>query len=122
MPSRIPNSQVPLTDTKTGIISSSWFRFLSDLFALTGNGRVMSTTLDFPNTAANSSSDLTVTIPGVADGDTVVLGIPAASVPANGGYFAWVSATDTVTVRFINNSTGAINPASGTFKVTTIRY
>jgi hypothetical protein len=76
-----------------------------------------SATLDFPNTSSNGSSDLTITVTGAADGDVVGLGIPNASA-TTGVFFAWVSATNTVTVRFHNTSGGSTDPASGTFKVT----
>jgi hypothetical protein len=76
-----------------------------------------SATLDFPSTLTQEASDLTITVTGAALNDEVVLGVPNGSVNANSGYFAWVSAADTVTVRFMNFSSGSINPASGTFKV-----
>lgn len=76
-----------------------------------------SATLDFGSTSAQSSSDLTITVTGAADGDVVSLGVPNASVNANTNYTAWVSAANTVTVRFNNYSSGSVDPASGTFKV-----
>jgi len=76
-----------------------------------------SATLDFPNTSSNGASDLTITVTGAAEGDVVSLGIPNASA-TTGLFFAWVSATNTVTVRFHNTSGGSTNPVSGTFKVT----
>lgn len=80
-------------------------------------------TLNFPNTAAGACSDLTVTLPGVVDGDVVTLGVPSASVPANGVFFAWVSAADTVTVRYANNDlVTAYNPASGDFRIAASRF
>ena len=77
-----------------------------------------SATLDFPSTATMAVSDLTITVTGAADGDAVFLGVPNASTLASGSFSAWVSAANTVTVRFANNSGGALDPASGTFKVT----
>ena len=53
-------------------------------------------------------------------GDTVSLGLPA-SPDANGCFTAWVSAADTVTVRFNNYSSGAIDPASATYRVDVIK-
>jgi hypothetical protein len=51
-------------------------------------------------------------------GDVVSLGVDNASVVAAGNFTAWVSAADTVTVRYSNNSlVTAYDPASGTFKV-----
>jgi len=78
-----------------------------------------SATLDFGSTAAGAVTDLTITVTGAADGDVVSLGVPNASVTATGRYFAWVSAANTVTVRFSPTIlVGSEDPASGTFKVT----
>ena len=73
--------------------------------------------LDFISTATGTSSDLSITVTGAADGDVVSLAVPNASVYANSCYTAWVSATDTVTVRFNNYSSSTIDPASSTFRV-----
>jgi len=83
-----------------------------------------SATLDFGNTTAQTSTDLTITVTGAADGDVVMLGAPNGSVSGadNVVYFAWVSAANTVTVRFSNNNVAAaVDPASGTFKVRVIK-
>lgn len=81
-----------------------------------------SATLNFGSTAASSSSDLTITVTGASVGDPVALGLPG-TIDANSTYTAWVSATNTVTVRFNNyQSVGAIDPASGTFKVIVYKY
>ena len=74
-------------------------------------------TLDFPSTAAGGSQDLTISVTGAALGQMVWLGVPNGSVNANCVFFAWVSATNTVTVRHLNNSGGAVDPASGSFTV-----
>lgn len=81
------------------------------------HGLTGSATLDFPSTTTLLSADLTITVTGAADGDVVSLGVPNAAVNANTCYTAWVSATNTVTVRFNNYSSGTVDPASGTFKV-----
>jgi len=81
------------------------------------HGLTGSATLDFPSTNAQLSADLTITVTGAADGDVVSLGVPNAAVNANTSYSAWVSAANTVTVRFNNYSSGTVNPASGSFKV-----
>lgn len=78
--------------------------------------------LNFPNTAAQSSSDLTIALAGAADGDVVALGVPIASLAADSCYTAFVSAANTVTVRFNNYSAGAIDPAPGTFRVSVLKY
>jgi hypothetical protein len=71
--------------------------------------------MDFPNTNAQSSSDITSTVTGAVAGTPVLLGVPNASVIANTSYSAWVSSTNTVTVRFNNYSSSSANPSSGSF-------
>lgn len=77
-------------------------------------------TLDFPSTASGIAADLTVTVTGAAVGDAVSIGVPNGSVTATGQFFGWVSATNTVTVRFIPHATE--DPASGTFRVSVVKY
>ena len=77
-----------------------------------------SATLDFGSTAAGAVTDLTITVTGAADGDVVSLSVPNASQTTTGSFSAWVSATNTVTVRYrIAALTGSEDPASGIFKV-----
>lgn len=78
--------------------------------------------LDFPNTLTLTSSDLNIALVGVAVGDPVVVSPPPGSVLANSSYSAFVSAVDTVTVRFNNYSAGAQDPAAGVFRVSVIHY
>ncbi len=79
-------------------------------------------TLDFASTAAQVSTDLTITVTGASTGDAVSLGVPNAAILTNSSFSAWVSASNTVTVRFNNHSSSAKNPASGTFRATIIKY
>ena len=81
------------------------------------HGLTGSATLNFPSTLTNLSADLTISVTGAADGDVVSLGVPNAAVNANTSYSAWVSAANTVTVRFNNYSSGTVDPASALFKV-----
>jgi len=93
--------------------------FRNGIWTSTFSGFTASATLDFGSTAAGASTDLTITVTGAADGDVVSLGVPNASVTATGRYFAWVSATNTVTVRFSPTIlVGSEDPGSGVFKVT----
>jgi hypothetical protein len=79
-------------------------------------------TLDFPSTGHGNSADLTFTVTGASEGDVVALGIPNASIVANASYIAWVSATNTVKVRFNNYAgSGSSDPASGTFKIKVLK-
>ncbi len=79
-----------------------------------------SASLDFPSTATRIGSDLTITVTGATTNDFVIVNPPALS--ANTCYTAWVSAANTVTVRFNNYSGGTLNPAAGTFRVTVLKY
>jgi hypothetical protein len=81
------------------------------------HGLTGSATLNFPSTLTNLSADLTITVTGAALSDVVSLGVPNAAVNANTSYSAWVSAANTVTVRFNNYSSGTVDPASASFKV-----
>ncbi len=78
--------------------------------------------LDFGPTPAQSSADLTIRLAGANRGDTVALGVPNGSVLPNSSFSAWVSAKDTVTVRFNNYSTRMADPARGLFRVTILQF
>lgn len=99
-----------------------------DAFLPAASGNVVvsqsaTATLNFPSTAASTCSDLTITVTGAADGNPATPGVPNASILANGSYSAWVSASNTVTVRFCNHqAVGALDPASGTFRATVLKY
>lgn len=77
-------------------------------------------TLDFASSGATTVSDLTKTIAGARLGDEVVIGVPHGSVTATASYFAWISAANTVTIRFSPKATE--NPASGVFHITVLKY
>jgi len=78
--------------------------------------------LDFPNTAAQTSSDISSALAiGSLPGDVVMLGVDPASVLPNSTFTAWISAPDTVTVRFNNYSAAAQDPPAGNFKVSVIK-
>lgn len=85
-------------------------------------GLTGSATLDFTSTAAQTSAELTITVTGAADGDDVVVSPPNGSANTNSHFTARVSSANTVSVKFSNYSSGAIDPASGTFKVTVIKW
>jgi hypothetical protein len=101
------NSSLATNDVYT----SAWYQQPN---GLTGSG-----TLDFPNTLAQTSSDMTITVTGAAVGDIVILGTPVQG--ANSTFTAFVSATNTVSVRMNNYSALAIDPASAAFKVYVIK-
>lgn len=79
-------------------------------------------TLDFAAiTAPNCAADLTITVTGAATGDSVFLAVPTAAQVAGVQFNAWVSATNTVTVRACA-FTATPDPASGSFRATVIRF
>lgn len=78
-------------------------------------------TLNFGNTLAGTSSDLTITVTGAAVGDAVFISTPAAP-DADSCFTAWVSAADTVTVRFNNYSVLPIDPGSGTYRAVVAQF
>lgn len=80
-----------------------------------------SATLDFSSISAQTGSELTITVTGAADGDDVLVSPPNASFNAGVVYKARVSSSNTVSVTAYNITTGSIDPASGTFKVTVIK-
>jgi hypothetical protein len=80
--------------------------------------------LNFPSTAAGTCEVLTITLTGAAIGDIVDLGVDNASIPDPEYIYptAWVSATNTVTVKGCNIQTvTALDPASGSFTVAIVR-
>ena len=97
-------------------IFQEWLRALR-LFLTT----TVTITLDFPNTAANSNADLTVTVTGVKSGDTVIA-TPPSTIETSLTWCAFVSANDTVTVRIHTYGAGAVNPASGIWRITAFKY
>lgn len=78
--------------------------------------------LDFPNTLTLTSSDLTIAVAGAVLGDVVSIGVPNAAVLPNSCYTAWVSAANTVTVRFNNYSALPQDPAAGVFRASITKY
>lgn len=86
-----------------------------------GGKRYVTTTavLDFPNTASNDNSDLTVSLSGASINDIVMLGPPPA-LEAGLTFGGFVSSANTITVRIHNTSGGAINPASATWRVSAL--
>lgn len=99
-------------------IFATRFRTFLDSVGYTKINRT-SATLDFASVSANSTKDLTVAISGMTVANGFAKVTPQASnlLPTGISYFAWVSAANTVTVRAINSTTGAIVVPSGSFVV-----
>lgn len=78
-------------------------------------------TLDFGSIAANSTSELTITVTGAADGD-MVTATPANGIESGLIWSAYVSSANTVTVRLANVTTSAIDPASRSWRASVTSY
>ena len=76
-------------------------------------------TVDFASTNAQKSTDSSaITVTGAVLGNPVILGSSASgATPIDSCYTAFVSAADSVIVRFNNYSSGALDPASQVFTV-----
>jgi hypothetical protein len=78
--------------------------------------------LDFGSVASLGNAKLTITVTGAADGDAVSIGVPNGSMTDGLVFTAWVSASNTVTIQVYNSTLGAIDPASGTFRASVVKY
>lgn len=78
--------------------------------------------LTYGSIAAGAAATQSVSVPGAAVGDGVVIGLPAAGLTAGLIPVAWVSAAGTVTLRIENTTAGALTPAVATYRLTAIRF
>lgn len=93
-----------------------------DQFRAAVNG---SASLTWGAIAAGASATQAIPVVGAAVGDRAVIGFPASGVSAGISVVAWVSAADTVTVRFTNTTGSPITPYSGvatTLYATAMRF
>lgn len=67
--------------------------------------------MDFASSATLLSSDVTIAVTGARLGDPALIGFVTPPV-ANVTYYAFVSAADVVTARFMNTSGGTLDPAA----------
>jgi hypothetical protein len=97
---------------------------MATTLSLQGQGKIILGTVSVnPASIGNAAiGETTVTISGAAVGDIVVMNPPAAGLTAGLGVLgAVVSATDTVKVRIVNNSGGAVDEAAATWSYVLIR-
>lgn len=114
---------IPMSPDNRGVLieqTSPFGKWLNSIQAIFGNQGPQlraAATLNFPNTAAQSSSELTISVAGARASEARAVTVVSTTNPANSCWTAYVSANDVVTVRFNNYSAGAINPAIGDFSV-----
>lgn len=118
---RLPQNAIELGNASDTTVARASAGRISVEGSLVAHVLSATATLDFGSVAAQSFADLTITVTGAATGDCVSLGVPTASVTAGIVYSAWVSATNTVTVRAHNYTAGPLDPASGSFKAAIVR-
>jgi hypothetical protein len=78
-------------------------------------------TINPASVSANTTSDETVTVTGAAVGDEVHI-TPPATLDTGLSVSGFVSATNTVKVRFANCTGGPINPGSADYRITVRQY
>ncbi len=105
---------------------AQWISEVSRLFDNLGDiNKVYSATatVDFASISANDYEDITVTVEGAVAGtkNTVEVGRPPGLEPEI-IIESSVTADDTVTIRAHNVSTGAVDPAEATYRITVIQY
>lgn len=75
----------------------------------------VSATVDVASVSAITTAEQSFTVPGVLLGDIIVV-IPASTLNTGLGIsHARPTAADTVAIRFVNPTAGAIDPASATY-------
>lgn len=110
-------SNLPVSDERTKW-TQPWASWFNELFlSVFGWSRTFtaSLTYDFGSIAAQSQATTPVTVTGVAVNDAVIV-TPASAV--NGIIIdGTVTAANTVTIRAVNYSSGAIDPGSKAYRV-----
>lgn len=82
--------------------------------------RVYSQTITAASVAADTVAEQTFTVTGLTTADKVVVN-PAAIANATGIAGARVSAANTLAIRFVNPTAGALTPTAGTFTILAFR-
>lgn len=84
------------------------------------NIRVYSQTITAASVGAATVAEQTFTVTGLTTADKVFVN-PAAIANATGVAGVRVSAADTLAVRFVNPTAGALTPTAGTWQIVAVR-
>lgn len=108
--------------TAGGLTTGDFYRATgATTFAFQTYHRTATASLDFGSIAANTTSELTITVTGAVVGDDVAVtpnGAPESGLVWSG----YVSSAGVVTVRLGNVTTGAIDPAARTWRATAWQF
>lgn len=85
------------------------------------NGLTATATLNFTSMAANSTADATISVPGANVGDVCHFSTSTFLEAGIGNGGCTIGSANVATVRLLNVTAGAIDPASASFKVWAIR-
>ena len=115
----IPAPRVPFIDERTGTISREWYRFLFNIFGLTGGGTNVTSLTDLQYAPATVLTGANGTVTGVTATSPVVssggiapnISMPAATTSVNG----YLTSTDWTT--FNNKGSGTVTSVTGTAPV-----
>lgn len=119
----LPAAKLPVRFLRNAREWISWVKSIADAVGSPVASLTVVATLDFGNIAAGASADLTVTVAGVRATDPQpIVEIGTGAFTAGLVFRGYVSANNTVTVRCTNASTGAIDPASASYRIEVRRY
>ena len=94
-----------------------------DLLNALRTANTATSNLTYGEIAAGASAAQTITVAGAVVGDGVVIGLPAAGLPAGLVASAWVSSAGNVTLRITNTTGAAVTPPGpAAYRVTAIRF
>lgn len=83
---------------------------------------IATNTVDAPLIGVGANSDIAVTVTGADQLNGAVICTPAVAMEAGIIYNAWISATNTVTVRVLNAGLGAVDPAAVIMRTIVLNY
>lgn len=113
-----PPDQQELTDFSEKFPQlGRWFRLVYGAFARV---HAYSPAVNVTSVAANSESVQTVTVAGLSTNDVVIVNKPSNEAGLD-LVQAWVSAVDTLSLKFRNATGSPIDPAEETYRVIAIR-